>query len=154
MAKAAFGAGCFWHVQLEFSEKKGVKKATAGYMGGKIKNPTYEEVCTNRTGHVEVVQVEYDEKVISYDALLDLFWKIHDPTQGNKQGPDVGTQYRSVIFFYTKKQEEMAKHSQEKEQKKRSEKITTTIEKAPSFYPAKEYHQDYLKKRGERTCRI
>lgn len=147
MQKACFGAGCFWHVELEFSKLKGVTKTFVGYMGGKIKNPSYEAVCTDRTGHAEVVYLEYDEKVISYDQLLNAFWKIHDPTTLNRQGPDIGTQYRSVIFYYSDEQKELAIKS-----KNRLKKVVTEIVPADVFYKAEDYHQKYLKKRGMYSC--
>ena len=148
MQKACFGAGCFWHVELEFSKIKGVTRTLVGYMGGKLKDPSYEAVCTDRTGHAEVVYLEYDEKVVSYEKLLDVFWKIHDPTTLNKQGPDIGTQYRSAIFYYTNEQKEQALKSKEKINKK----AVTEIVPADLFYKAEEYHQQYLKKRGLYTC--
>lgn len=155
MAQAAFAAGCFWGVQNEFDKVKGVTKTIAGYMGGSTKNPTYEEVCTNKTGHAETVYLEYDEKIISYEELIDIFWKIHDPTQKNRQGPDVGSQYRSVIFYYTDEQRKLAETSKKNLDssgmfKKPS---TTEIVAASEFYPAEEYHQHYFKKKGVGGCK-
>ena len=154
--KATFGAGCFWGVEAEFREIEGVTNATVGYAGGNLENPTYKDVCTGKTNHAEVVEVEYDADKTSYQSLLDLFWKSHDPTQLNRQGPDVGTQYRSVIFFHTPEQEGAARAS--KAELERSEKfrrpIATVIEPAPEFYRAEEYHQQYLAKRGLRHCHV
>jgi peptide-methionine (S)-S-oxide reductase len=154
--KATFGAGCFWGVEAEFREMNGVTGALAGYAGGHTENPTYKDVCTGRTNHAEVVEVEYDEDQVSYQELLNLFWKAHDPTQVNRQGPDVGTQYRSVIFFHTPEQEKAARESKAELEKsgKFHRPIATVIEPAPAFYPAEEYHQQYLAKRGLRHCHI
>lgn len=154
MQKATFAAGCFWHVEEAFREIKGVISTTVGYTGGKMKNPTYEEVCTDETGHAEAVQIEYDPKIVPYEKLLDAFWTIHDPTQKNRQGPDEGTQYRSAIFYHTEEQKKIAEKSLKEEQKKYEEKIATEITKATVFYPAEEYHQKYLMKRGQKTCGI
>lgn len=155
MAQAAFAAGCFWGVQHEFDKVKGVTKTIAGYMGGSTKNPTYEEVCTNKTGHAETVYLEYDEKIISYEELVDIFWKIHDPTQKNRQGPDVGSQYRSVIFYYTDEQRKLAETSKKNLDSSGMFKkpITTEIVAASEFYPAEEYHQHYFKKKGVGGCK-
>jgi len=155
MAQAAFAAGCFWGVQHEFDKVKGVTKTIAGYMGGSTKNPTYEEVCTNKTGHAETVYLEYDEKIISYEELIDIFWKIHDPTQKNRQGPDVGSQYRSVIFYYTDEQRKLAETSKKNLDSSGMFKkpITTEIVAASEFYPAEEYHQHYFKKKGVGGCK-
>ena len=146
---AVFGAGCFWGVQAAFSDLRGVISTEAGYCGGKTKGPSYEEVCSGKTGHVEVVRIFFDNSVVSFDDLLEIFWAIHDPTQTNRQGPDVGSQYRSVIFFQDENQRRKATKS--KKRLKRSEKfskpIATTIEKKCTFYVAEEYHQNYLKKR-------
>lgn len=150
--KATFGAGCFWHVEEEFRKLKGVVKTTVGYIGGKMCNPTYEDVCTDKTGHAEVCQLEYDPDTISYTELLSLFWKIHDPTQYNRQGPDVGTQYRSVIFFHNDKQKQIAMKSLKKEQGNHDRKIVTELIPAGVFYKAEEYHQKYLMKKGLHTC--
>jgi len=148
--KATFGAGCFWHVEDLFRKTKGVTSTQVGYIGGKLANPTYEEVCTDMTGHAEAVQVEYDPNVISYDVLLDLFWNNHDPTSLNRQGPDIGNQYRSAIFVHNEEQKQIAQKS--KEQLERSGKfqkpIVTEITPAPEFYKAEEYHQKYFQKHG------
>ena len=148
--KAIFGAGCFWGVEAAFRVVKGVKEVTSGYSGGHLKNPSYRDVCTDKTGHAEVVQVEYDPSQVIYDELLDVFWNCHNPTTLNRQGPDVGTQYRSAIFFYTPEQEAVARASKEKlEQSGRWRvPIVTEITPASDFYPAEEYHQRYLEKRG------
>src|SRR3990167_5644480 len=127
MEKATFGAGCFWHVEEEFRGVKGVVATSVGYSGGETKKPTYDQVCTGETGHAEVVHVEFDPKIISYEALLEVFWAIHNPTTLNRQGPDVGTQYRSVIFYYSEEQKEEALRSLAELQKKMSKKIVTEI---------------------------
>lgn len=145
---ATFGAGCFWGVEATFARIKGVGATTVGYAGGTAENPTYRDVCTGNTGHAEVVRVEYDPNVVSYEQLLKVFWDNHDPTTPNRQGPDLGTQYRSVIFYHTPEQEKEAGAS--KEQLERSNRysrpIVTQIEAASKFYRAEEYHQQYLKK--------
>lgn len=148
--KATFGAGCFWCVEHEFRKIKGVTSTTVGYMGGATKNPTYEDVCTDTTGHAEVVQVEFDPSVISYDMILDVFWHCHNPTSLNRQGPDVGIQYRSVIFFHDQDQERMARQSKAKLETSGefNKKIVTEIISAPEFYRAEEYHQQYYAKCG------
>lgn len=143
--KATFGAGCFWHVEEAFRKIKGVTKTTAGFMGGDVKNPGYEQVCTGKTGHAEVVQLEYDPDVVSYDELLDVFFRIHDPTQLNRQGFDVGSQYRSVIYFHNEKQKIIAEKAK-KELIKKGKKVVTGIRPAEEFYEAEEYHQKYLMK--------
>jgi len=154
--KATFGAGCFWGVETAFRELDGVTDAAVGYAGGHTLNPTYQEVCTDRTGHAEVVQVEYDPTRVGYDQLLEIFWNAHDPTQVNRQGPDVGTQYRSVIFFHTPEQEQAAVASKAKlESSGRFPRpIATHIEPADTFYRAEDYHQQYLAKRGLKQCHI
>ena len=148
--KATFGAGCFWHVEDLFLKTKGVKSTKVGYTGGKLSNPTYEEVCTDRTGHAEAVEIEYDPDEISYDELLNIFWNNHDPTSLNRQGPDIGTQYRSAIFFHNDEQKKIAENSKNKlETSGNFEKqIVTEIKPAPEFYTAEEYHQKYFKKHG------
>jgi peptide-methionine (S)-S-oxide reductase len=153
---ATFGAGCFWGVEVAFRRLKGVKDAAVGYAGGHTANPTYKEVCTDETGHAEVVQVTYDPAEVSYEALLDLFWRSHDPTQVNRQGPDVGTQYRSVIFTHDEAQAEAARKSKEALAASRRHRrpIATEIEPAPAFWRAEEYHQRYLEKRGLASCHI
>ena len=150
LEKATFGAGCFWGVEVSFRELPGVRDAAVGYAGGTKKNPSYEDVCTGRTGHAEVVEVDYDPAVTSYDQLLDLFWKDHDPTTPNRQGPDVGTQYRSVIFYHTPEQKAAAQASKEKAQANFPRPIVTEILPAPEFYRAEEYHQRYVEKRKAR----
>lgn len=154
--KATFGAGCFWGVEANFREIDGVVDAVSGYEGGHTANPTYKDVCTDRTGHAEVVQVEYDPASVSYEKLLDVFWNSHDPTQVNRQGPDTGTQYRTVIFFHTPEQEQAARASKSKlEASGRFRRpVATAIEPAQTFYRAEEYHQQYLAKRGLRHCHI
>ena len=152
--RATFGAGCFWGVEHTFRQVKGVTDASVGYMGGRLANPTYDDVCTDRTGHAEVVQVEYDPGEVSYDELLDVFWNVHDPTQLNRQGPDLGSQYRSAIFVHSPEQEEAAKASKEKLQAsaKHARDVVTQIEPAGDYYPAEDYHQRYLEKRGLGSC--
>ena len=153
-ATASFGAGCFWQVEVEFRNTPGVLDAIVGYMGGDLENPTYEQVCTDRTGHAEVVEVKFDPDEISYDDLLEVFWRLHDPTQVNRQGPDVGRQYRSAIFVYDDEQRAAAEASRERAQARYSKPIATTIEPASTFWQAEDYHQRYLEKRGLATCRI
>jgi len=156
MAIATFGAGCFWGVEAEFRRVKGVKATAVGYSGGRSKHPTYKDVCTDMTGHAEVVQVEYDPDAVSYDDLLKIFWENHDPTQLNRQGPDIGTQYRSVVFFHTPEQEAAARASKERLEKsgRYRRPIVTQIEPAAEFWRAEEYHQQYLEKRGLASCHI
>jgi peptide-methionine (S)-S-oxide reductase len=148
--KAIFGAGCFWHVEDLFSKTTGVKSTQVGYIGGKLANPTYEEVCTDKTGHIEAVEVEYDPKEISYDELLKIFWNNHDPTSLHRQGPDVGVQYSSAIFFYDEEQKKAAQRSKDELEKSRKfqKTIVTEIIPAPKFYKAEEYHQKYFQKHG------
>ena len=151
---ATFAAGCFWHVEEAFRTLEGVINTTVGYCGGNFKNPTYEDVCSDKTGHAEAVQIEYDPSKVRYEELLDIFWKNHDPTQLNRQGPDVGTQYRSVIFYHNEKQKKAAVASKEKLEKsgEYNEPIVTEIKPASTFYKAEEYHQRYLDKKGLTTC--
>jgi len=151
---ATFGAGCFWGVEAAFQKLKGVTKTTVGYMGGTLKNPTYEQICTNTTGHAEVIQIQFNSEKISYKQLLDVFWELHDPTQLNRQGPDMGTQYRSVIFYHTNEQKKLSEETREKQQKNYKKKIVTEITSAQEFYPAEEYHQKYLEKHGSSHCRM
>ncbi len=148
--KATFGAGCFWCVEHVFQKIPGIVDTSVGYMGGTIKNPTYEQVCTDTTGHAEVVQVDYDPSKISYDELLEIFWSNHDPTTLNRQGPDIGKQYRSAIFYHTAEQEQIAKRSIDALEKsgKLKKKIVTEITPASEFYRAEEYHQKYYTKCG------
>lgn len=154
MAFATFAAGCFWHVEEAFREIKGVKSTAVGYTGGKTSNPTYEQVCSDTTGHAEAVLVEFDPAVVPYDKLLEVFFSIHDPTQIDRQGPDEGTQYRSAIFYHSEEQRKAAENAIKKEQKKRDSLIATKLEPAGEFYKAEEYHQKYLMKRGRKTCGI
>jgi len=156
MAKATFAAGCFWGVEATFRQLPGVISTRVGYTGGSLADPTYKDVCTDRTGHAEVVEVEYDPAKISYAKLLEVFWENHDPTQLNRQGPDSGTQYRSAIFFHSPEQEAEAKSSKEKLEKsgRYSKPIVTQIVPAVTFYEAEDYHQQYLEKRGMASCHI
>ena len=156
MAKATFGAGCFWGVESAFRQVKGVTDAAVGYMGGTLANPTYKDVCTDRTGHAEVVQLDFDAAQISYEALLRVFFEIHDPTTLNRQGPDFGKQYRSVIFFHDAAQESAAqKVKGEFDQSGRfSRKIVTQIAPASEFWRAEEYHQRYFEKHGMAACHM
>ena len=151
---AIFGAGCFWGVEEAFRCLPGVVKTEVGYSGGHTQNPTYRDVCSHTTGHAEVVRVEFDPAVVSFDQLLDVFWDEHDPTQLNRQGPDVGDQYRSAIFFTSPEQEKAARESLEKRQANYSRPIVTRIVPAEPFWRAEEYHQQYLAKRGQASCRI
>jgi len=148
--KATFGAGCFWQVEMAYRELEGVIDTAVGYEGGHVDNPTYEQVCSGTTGHAEVTQVTFDPDKVSYEDLVDKFWDVHDPTQMNRQGPDVGEQYRSAIFFHSPEQEEIAKRSKAHAQQRFHEPIVTSIEPATGFWMAEEYHQCYLQKRSER----
>ena len=152
--KATFGAGCFWHIEEEFKKLKGVISTSVGFMGGDLKNPSYKDVCTGATGHAEVVHLEYDPKIISYEKLLEVFWNIHDPTTLNRQGPDIGTQYRSVIFFHNEEQEKTINASKVKLEKssKLKNKIVTEIKPAEDFWKAEDYHQQYFAK--QKKCGI
>ena len=156
MEKATFAAGCFWGVECEFNQVKGVTSTVVGYMGGTKKNPTYQDVCTGTTGHAEVVELEYDPSVVTYEELLSLFWEIHDPTQVNRQGPDVGTQYRSAIFYHTEDQRKSAEESKDKLQGsgKYQREIVTEITPASTFYEAEEYHQKYYERHSMDSCVI
>ena len=154
LQKATFGAGCFWGVEATFRNTKGVVDTAVGYMGGITENPTYKDVCTNRTGHAEVVEIIFDPSCISYDALLDVFWNNHDPTTRNRQGADFGTQYRSVIFAHSPAQEAAAEASRERHQVHFARPIVTEITPAGRFYRAEEYHQRYLEMRGLTTCAV
>ena len=155
---ATFAAGCFWGVEQTFSKIPGVIKTRVGYMGGdekKYPNPSYKLVCTDKTGHAEVVYIEFDSAKVSYQDLLKVFWENHDPTTLNRQGPDVGTQYRSVIFYYNEKQKREAEESLKKEQKRLGKvKIVTVIVPAMHFFEAEEYHQKYLEKKGIESCHL
>src|ERR1700739_4972965 len=155
MAKATFAAGCFWGVEATFRQLPGVISTRVGYTGGNCANPTYKDVCTDRTGHAEAVEVEYDPAKLSYDRLLDVFWENHDPTQLNRQGPDWGTQYRSAIFFHTPEQGRAAKAKIEQltaSGQFSPKRIVTKVEPAQTFWRAEEYHQKYLEKRGQASC--
>lgn len=156
MEKATFGAGCFWGVEASFRELPGVVDTAVGYLGGTLKNPTYHDVCTDTTGHAEVVEVTYDPQQISYERLVELFWSIHNPTTLNRQGPDVGTQYRSAIFYHTPEQKAAAEKSKQElaASGRFARPIVTEITPASEFYRAEEYHQQYLAKRGLRNCHI
>jgi peptide-methionine (S)-S-oxide reductase len=152
--KATFGAGCFWQVEIEFRNTPGVTDAAVGYEGGGLENPSYQDVCTDRTGHAEVVEVEFDPDEVSYGDLLEKFWSLHDPTQLNRQGPDVGSQYRSAIFVHSPEQRAEAEASKEHAQARFERPIVTQVEPATTFWRAEDYHQQYLVKRGLATCRI
>ena len=154
MTVATFGAGCFWGVELTFQKTKGVISTSVGYTGGITLNPTYENVCTGQTMHAEVVRMEFDPSVVSYESLLDVLWGCHDPTTLNRQGPDMGTQYRSAIFFHSSEQEASAKASKVKADKsgRFGSAIVTEISQAPEYYIAEDYHQKYLEKRGIENC--
>jgi peptide-methionine (S)-S-oxide reductase len=156
MAKATFGAGCFWGVEEEFRKIPGVRDTAVGYSGGSVENPTYKDVCTDGTGHAEVVEVDYDPSAVPFETLLDVFWNGHNPTQLNRQGPDVGTQYRSVIFFHTPEQEAAARASKERLEKsgRFPRPIVTEISPAKPFWRAEEYHQRYFEKRGGGSCHV
>ncbi len=144
--KALFGAGCFWGVEEHFRTIKGVGKTEVGYSGGNTKNPTYESVCYQNTDHAEVLSVEFDEDIISYECLLDEFWRCHDPTTQDRQGPDIGRQYRSVIYYYNDDQKNIANKSKQKYEQYFQNRIVTEISKADIFYKAEEYHQKYIQK--------
>jgi peptide-methionine (S)-S-oxide reductase len=150
--KATFGAGCFWGVEAAFRQLEGVTKTEVGYEGGNLENPTYEDVCSHTTGHAEVVEVTYDPERLSYEQLLDVFWRKHDPTQLNRQGWDIGDQYRSVVFVHDEEQREVALRSKAEEQTRHRNPVVTQVEPAQTFYPAEDYHQQYLEKRGRATC--
>ncbi|TSC55763.1 MAG: methionine-S-sulfoxide reductase [Parcubacteria group bacterium Gr01-1014_18] len=154
MKIAAFGAGCFWGVEAEFRKMKGVAETAVGFMGGKVENPSYDRVCFGNTGHAEVVEVQYDPSVVSYEQLLAKFWNLHDPTQFHRQGPDVGSQYRSVIFYYSEDQRLAAEAFKSKleQSKKWSRPVVTEIMPSAPFYRAEEYHQRYLEKTGRNVC--
>lgn len=154
MEKATFGAGCFWGVEENFRVLDGVTQTTVGYAGGTTENPDYEEVCHDKSGHAEVVEVLYDPATISYEKLLNAFWNMHDPTTLNRQGPDVGSQYRSVIFTHSLEQKDIAKASKAAMQPQFRAPIVTHILPVPIFWPAEEYHQKYLLKRGYGSCRV
>jgi peptide-methionine (S)-S-oxide reductase len=153
---ATFGAGCFWGIEAAFRRVPGVLDAAAGYSGGNTQNPSYQEVCTDTTGHAEVVQVTFDPEKLSYEQLLEVFWSIHDPTQVNRQGPDYGKQYRTAIFFHSPEQEAAAKKSKQalEASGKLRRPVATEVTPAGPFWRAEEYHQRYLEKRGAASCHI
>ena len=152
--KATFGAGCFWGVEAAFRNVPGVLATRVGYTGGSGEQPSYEQVCTGHTGHAEAVEVEFDPARVTYDQLLDVFWHEHDPTQLNRQGPDVGTQYRSAVYFHSPEQEAAAKASRDRARSRSRKPVVTEITPASEFWPAEDYHQRYLEKRGLATCAI
>ena len=156
MEKATFGAGCFWGVEARFQQTPGVVETAVGYEGGSLNNPTYKDVCTDRTGHAEVVELSFDPAKIGYEAVLDLFFELHDPTQVNRQGPDWGEQYRSVIFFHTPEQESAARATivRLEASHRFAKPIATQVVQATAFWRAEEYHQKYLEKRGALSCHI
>jgi peptide-methionine (S)-S-oxide reductase len=156
MEKATFGAGCFWGVQARFEQEPGIVETAAGYEGGSLDNPTYKDVCTDHTGHAEVVELTFDPQKVSYAALLDLFFELHDPTQVNRQGPDLGTQYRTVVFFHSPEQEAAARDAIARldASHKYAKPIATQVLPATTFWRAEEYHQKYLEKRGAVSCHI
>jgi peptide-methionine (S)-S-oxide reductase len=156
MEKATFGAGCFWGVEVRFGQLPGVLETAVGYEGGKTEKPSYKEVCTDMTGHAEVVELDFDPSKVSYQQILDLFFELHDPTQLNRQGPDYGTQYRSAIFYHSPEQEAAAKATIARltEEKRFSRPIVTQVVPAETFWKAEDYHQKYLEKRGMASCHI
>jgi len=153
--KATFAAGCFWGIESAFCQVEGVISTTVGYSGGNTKNPTYEEVCTDKTGHAESVLIEFNPELITYEKLLELFWSIHDPTTLNRQGPDIGSQYRSIVFYHSEEQKNMAINTKDKLEKSKrfSRKIVTEIIPSTVFYKAEEYHQKYFQKHGLVKCK-
>ncbi len=154
MERATFGAGCFWGVEAAFQDLAGVAATAVGYSGGAWENPTYQDVCSGASGHAEVVQIQFDPAIISYEKLLDVFWNCHDPTTLNRQGPDVGSQYRSVIFFHTPQQDTLAQQSRQRleDEERFPRPIVTQIEPAVEFWRAEEYHQRYFEKHGMKSC--
>ena len=156
METATFGAGCFWGIEEALRKFEGVVETAVGYMGGSSENPTYQDVCSGRSGHAEVVQLSYDPDKVSYEDLLEVFWSLHDPTQRNRQGNDVGAQYRSAIFFHTKEQEATVRASRDALERsgRYRRPIATEITPASTFWRAEEYHQRYLHKRGQASCQI
>jgi peptide-methionine (S)-S-oxide reductase len=156
MEKASFAAGCFWGVEAAFGQLRGVASTAVGYSGGTLEDPTYEDVCSDTTAHAETVLVEFDPAIVSYEQLLETFWHCHDPTQRNRQGPDLGTQYRSVIFYHTPQQRAAAMAAKQRLEQsgKLNRPIVTEILPTPTFYRAEEYHQQYLKKRGGGSCHV
>ena len=156
MAKATFGAGCFWGVEAAFRQIDGVTEAISGYSGGTTVNPTYKDVCTGTTGHAEAVEVTYDPARVTYQQLLDAFWKMHDPTTRDRQGPDVGSQYRSAIFYHDEEQKQLAEASKAAQDASKLYRgpIVTQVQPAGPFYEAEDYHQRYLEKRGMVSCKV
>ncbi len=156
MTEATFAAGCFWGVEETFRQVPGVSETAVGYMGGDVQDPSYHDVCTGMTGHAEVVHLSFDPSLVSYEALVEIFWRCHDPTQLNRQGPDLGTQYRTAIFFHSPEQEQAARASLQERDASGDylRPIATVIEPAREFWPAEEYHQKYLMKRGRGACGI
>lgn len=154
LEKATLGAGCFWGVEATFRRLAGVRATRVGYAGGGVEQPTYQQVCTDTTGHAEVVEVAFDPQVIGYGDILEVFWDNHNPTTLNRQGPDIGTQYRSAIFFHSAEQEAEAKRSLAAAQARFPRPITTEITPAPAFWAAEDYHQQYLEKRGLASCHL
>jgi peptide-methionine (S)-S-oxide reductase len=152
--QATFAAGCFWQVEIEFANTPGVLSTEVGYTGGKTERPSYEQVCSGTTGHAEAVQLGFDPGQVSYDELLEVFFSLHDPTQLNRQGPDIGHQYRSAIFFHSPEQERAAIDAKERAQTENRSPVVTEIVPAETFWPAEDYHQRYLEKRGLATCRV
>ncbi len=152
--QATFAAGCFWGVEEAFAQVPGVTSTEVGYTGGTVADPSYRDVCTGRTGHAEAVRVEFDPSQVSYEELLDLFWRVHDPTTLNRQGPDVGTQYRSAVFFHSPEQEKAAEASRQRVQERFRRPVVTEITAAGPFYRAEEYHQRYFEKQGSAACRL
>jgi peptide-methionine (S)-S-oxide reductase len=150
--RATFAAGCFWGVEAAFRQIPGVTGTRVGYTGGHSEDPSYYDVCSDTTGHAEAVEVEYDPTQVSYDQLLDLFWRSHDPTQGNRQGPDVGSQYRSAVYFHSPEQEEAAVASRARVQAQLPVRVTTEVVPAETFYEAEDYHQQYFEKSGRSVC--
>jgi len=154
LERATFAAGCFWGVEVDFRNTPGVKAAQVGYTGGHTENPSYRDVCSGRTGHAEAVEVTFDPSEVSYDDLADTFFRLHDPTQVNRQGPDVGTQYRSAIFTHSPEQERLAREAAARAAERLGRPVATQIAPAETFWPAEEYHQQYLVKNGRATCAI
>lgn len=156
MAKATFGAGCFWGVELRFGQVPGVTQTAVGFEGGKTDKPSYRDVCSNVTGHAEVVEIDYDPEKVRYQQLLDLFFELHDPTQLNRQGPDTGTQYRSVVFYHSPEQEHAARETIARltAEKRFAKPIVTQVVPAQTFWRAEDYHQKYLEKRGATSCHV
>ena len=152
--KATFAAGCFWGVEADFRRIPGVTATRVGYTGGRTEDPSYEEVCSHTTGHAEAVEVTFDPEEVSYEQLLDVFWNAHNPTQLNRQGWDIGDQYRSAIFFHSPEQEEAALRTKAEVQARTRGQVVTLIEAAPVFYEAEDYHQQYFEKRGRASCHV